>query len=407
MSMGALRVGLVCGELEPARDGVADYTLQLASALREVGCQPVVLTTHQHAKAIGEPAIGVTPRWTWRGVSQAGRAIRQLALDVTHVQFAPSVFHFSRAVGMLPAFLASASPMVVTLHEYGVWRAGGITRSLRSTAWSYVERCGWLDRESLLLPPQSRYIIVTNPQHRTIVSQRWPALNDHVVEIPIGSNVTRAPIARDEARSAIRERLSSVKDAPLIVFFGFLHPVKRLTGLIEAAAGLRAEHPDLHVVIMGGGESHSVTSNAAARLREHLMRAATSLGVADRVLVTGYLPAAEVSRMLLAADAAVFPFDDGVTLKSSSLLAALEHEVPTIATLPAQHDASATDAVLWIPPHDTPAIERALRRVLSDATLAMQMRQAGLALIARRRWSQIAAQHMSAYQRVLAQAKKR
>lgn len=406
MNTAALRVGLVCGELEPARDGVADYTLQLASALREVGCQPFILTTHRHAKAIGEPAIGVTARWTWRGASQAGRAIRRLALDVTHVQFAPSVYDFSRAVGILPMFLASASPLVVTLHEYGVWRATGVGGALRSRAWSFVERRGWLDRESLLLPPQCRCIIVTNPHHQAIVRQRWPTLNDRVVEIPIGSNVTRAPIARDHARRAIRERLGAGPAAPVIVFFGFLHPVKRLTGLIEAAASLRAEYPDAHVVIMGGGESHSVTHAEAAHLRERLLGAAARLGIADRVRMTGYLPAEEVSRMLLAADAAVFPFDDGVTLKSSSLLAALEHELPTIATWPDQHDASATDAVLWIPPHDTPAIERALRRVLGDSALAMRLRQAGLALIARRRWSQIAAQHMSAYQRVLAQAKR-
>src|SRR5258708_20449697 len=71
------------------------------------------------------------------------------------------------------------------------------------------------------------------------------------------------------------------------------------------------------------------------------------------VVITGYLPEARISRLLQAADVAVFPFNSGVTMKSSSLLAALSHDVPTIATWPNRQDAHADDAVLWLPPRDT------------------------------------------------------
>ncbi len=54
----------------------------------------------------------------------AAARLRRLHLDVIHVQFAPSVFGFSRAVGLLPLLLPRGVPLIVTLHEYGVegWR---------------------------------------------------------------------------------------------------------------------------------------------------------------------------------------------------------------------------------------------------------------------------------------------
>src|SRR5258708_37252793 len=100
--MRMLRVGLVCGELDPTRDGVADYTRQLAQSLRAIGVDALSLTTYQLAKAAGDPAVGVTDNWSWRGIRRAAQAIQRLDVDVVHVQLAPSAFQFSRAVGEMP-----------------------------------------------------------------------------------------------------------------------------------------------------------------------------------------------------------------------------------------------------------------------------------------------------------------
>src|SRR5258708_38303567 len=93
------RVGVVCGELDPVRDGVADYTRQLAGSLHAIGVDALTLTTYRLAEAAGEPAVGVTDSWAWRGSQQAARAIQRLGLDVVQVQLAPAPFQFSRAVG--------------------------------------------------------------------------------------------------------------------------------------------------------------------------------------------------------------------------------------------------------------------------------------------------------------------
>ena len=375
--MRTLRVGLVCGQLDPARDGVADYTLQLARSLREIGVDARTLTTYRLAEAVGEPAIGVTHSWAWWGIPQAARTIQSLNMDVVHVQLAPSAFQFSRAVGAMPPLLAGGPPVVVTVHEYATWRAKGFLGAARSAAWSVAERRGWLDRDALLLVPCSYRLLVTNSYHAAIVAARWPARRDRVLEIPIGPNIRREPVGRDAARRAVRDELGTGPTAALVVFFGFLHPVKGLPGLIEAASYLRAAYPDLRLVLAGGCESHSVAGAEAARLRSALESTARRHGVLSNVVITGYLPEARISRLLQAADVAVFPFDSGVTLKSGSLLAALSHDVPTIATYTNRQDAPEDDAVLWIPPRDPSALVAGIGRVLTDAVLAERMRRAG------------------------------
>ena len=168
-----LRVGLLCGDLEPALDGVADYSRRLAIALSTAGLDPVLLTTYLLAQAAD--AVGITAGWDLSGMRAAARAIRTMSLDILHVQFAPSVFGFSRAVGLLPLLVPERLPIVVTLHEYGTWSSrtplGGVTGRL----WSAAERLSLLDRETLLLTPRRARVVVTNAQHLAVAIARFPA----------------------------------------------------------------------------------------------------------------------------------------------------------------------------------------------------------------------------------------
>ena len=399
--MRVVRVGLVCGELDPARDGVADYTWRLAWSLRAIGVDAVALTTYQHAEALGDPAVGVTDTWAWRGIQRAARSIQRLDLDVVHVQLAPSAFSFSRAVGAIPRLLVGGPPLVVTLHEYETWTAKGFLGAVRAAAWTIVERRGWLDRDALWLTPSGCRLLVTNAQHAAAVISRWPARRDRVIEIPIGPNIRREQVDRDAIRRTVREELGTAPNAALVMFFGFLHPVKGLPRLIEAASYLRSAYPDLRLVLAGGCESHSVSGTEAVQLRTALESAARRHGMAANLVITGYLSEPHISHLLQAADVAIFPFDSGVTLKSSSLLAALDHEVPTIATYTNGQDARADNAVLWIPPRDTEALAHAIARVLTEVSLQERLREAGRTLIAHHEWPCIAAQHVQIYEGVL------
>src|SRR5215207_4685431 len=228
------RVGLVCGYLDPTRDGVADYTRRLAVHLHSAGLEPLVLTTHELARAAGQGAIGVTDRWGLRGIAAAAREVRRLELDLVHVQFAPSVFGFSRAAGLLPAFLPQRIPLIVTLHEYGVWSGPGPGRRVRSALWSTAERRGWADRETLLLTPGARCLLVPSPEHLDVLTARFGRLTPSTLEVPIGLNVQIVAGDPALARAEVRRELGASPDASIVVFFGFLHPAKALDQLIAA-----------------------------------------------------------------------------------------------------------------------------------------------------------------------------
>jgi glycosyltransferase involved in cell wall biosynthesis len=396
------RVGLVCGYLDRRRDGVAGYSLRLAANLKAPDLQPILLTTHSWAAASGDRAVGVTARWNTLGVLGAARAIRRLNLDLVHVQFAPSVFGFSRAVGLLPLLLPG-SRLIVTLHEYGVWPASGPGRVVRDRLWSAVEHLGWMDRETLALVPDADGLLIPSPEHLSVLAERFGNRHPPALHVPIGLNIQIAPALDAEARAAVRADFGAPASAPLIAFFGFLHPVKALDRLITAVAQIRQTWPDVHLLLLGGVESHSVNASAAGDLLQQLDLTITDTGMRDRVHITGYLPDADISRMLGAADVAAFPFNEGVTSKSGSMLTAFALGVPVIATAPPGVITAPAeiDGVLRVPPRDTAALTEALRLLLSDPALARRLKAAGQAVAAQQSWETIAAAHRQIYAKAL------
>ncbi len=401
--MSGPRIGLVCGQFDPAYDGVADYTCQLARHLRSTPFEPLICTAHAYAQSADDAVIGVTDRWSVGGVVRAAQAMAKLRLDLVHVQFAPSAFGFRRAVGLLPRFAPTGTPVLATLHEYGVWAANGVAGRLRSTAWSAVEHRGFAERETLLLSLWAARLMVTAPEHKRVLNTRLPGHALAAVHVPIGANIAVARLDREHARAAVGRRLALAADDLLAVFFGFLHPEKGLERLIEAVAQVRRVHPRLRLVLAGGIESHSVRGGTAVALRRELEDVARRHGVEEDVIFTGYLPEQEISHLLLAADTAVYPFNAGVTAKSGSLLAALAHGVPTVATSPPGVVTRPTEieGVLRVPPRDTIALTQAMRLVLSDGALADRLARNGRACAEGRTWPDIAATHARIYAEVL------
>jgi glycosyltransferase involved in cell wall biosynthesis len=399
-------VGLVCGHFDPARDGVADYTRHLAQHLRSAGCETLICTANRYARTPGAEIVGVTDRWNVLGALRAAHALGGLSLDVVHVQFAPSAFGFSRTVGLLPLLVPAGTPVLATLHEYGVRVVDGVGGRLRSALWSAMERKGWADRETLVLTVKADRLLVTAPEHADVVNARFAHRGLEVTHVPIAPNIPLARVDGEDIPSAVRASLGLPPDALLAVFFGFLHPVKGLERLIEAVAAVRRVLPALRLVLAGGGESHSVPEGAAAALRRGLEDAARRHGVEREVIFTGYLREDDVSRLLRAADTAVFPFDAGVTAKSGSLLAALAHGVPTIATSPpgVLDRITEVDGVLRVPPRNTAVLAEALFLVLTDRALATRLAAAGRSCAARWTWSDIAALHAQMYDEVLREA---
>ncbi|WP_231134696.1 glycosyltransferase [Motilibacter deserti] len=393
-----MRVALVCGSFSPDRDGVADYVARLASGLAAVpGVEPVVVSA---ATATAE-CVRVCDRWDLQGVRAAARAIAGLAPDVVHVQFAPSAYGWSPAVGLLPLLLRrhTSAPVVTTLHEYGWW---SWPRRVPATVWRALERTRAWDRETFALAPRSAALVTTNAGHAATVRSR---LGREAQVVPLGPNVEDAGDERDAARAEAAARYGLPAGARLLVFFGFVHPVKGVRYLIDALAQLRAEpaYADLHVVVAGGFTSLALPEDEARAFRAELEEHSAQRGTTDAVSFLGHTPAREVSRLLRAADLAVLPLTHGVTAKSGALLAALDHGAPVVMTLPerpADRSPELVDGVNVVTVaarRDGEALAVALRRALDDDALRSRVAAGGRALAEGRTWPVLAARHAELY----------
>ncbi|WP_016698368.1 glycosyltransferase family 4 protein [Actinoalloteichus spitiensis] len=389
MAANQPKVAVVCGATAADRDGVADYVRHLLPALSDMGLTADLAPVSLH------PGQGATRRW---GELRALR--RQLvrwAPDVVHLQFAPSAYGFSRLSGLLPLALPSGVPLVTTLHEYGSWDPpGGLPRGV----WRLAEARGWWCRETGRVVPTSRALLTTNPGHAGVVTRRWGVV-PHVV--PLAANVAGGGADGDPG-PRVRAELGLRADAPLLVFFGFVHPVKGLRYLIDALPPLRAAHPGLHLCVAGGFVSCALPEPEARAFHDELRGLTHRRGVADAVTFTGYQPEDRVSDLLRAADAAVFPFTGGTTTKSGAVLAAMSHGTPTVVTGADPPDPELVDGqttVVASATRSAEALREAVHRVLADPALRRRVAERARQLVGRRTWPAIAAEHDRVYRAVL------
>jgi glycosyltransferase involved in cell wall biosynthesis len=403
-----VRVALVCGRFRPDRDGVADYVASLAEALPDAGVEAVVAAAGPRRELEAQGAVSLATRWDVAGAAAAARALRRLEVDLVHVQFAPSAYGYSPSVGLLPVGLGTV-PLVTTLHEYGWW---SWPSRVPPPAWDLLEQRAPWDRETLTLAPSSARLVVTNPVHAEVVRAR---LRREPEVIPIGPNVEASLSGvlpgdeREEVRAAVRQDLGLPDNAPLLVFFGFVHPVKGLRHLLDALPTLLQRHPGTHLVIAGGVESLALVGEEAAAFETELREQVTRLGLGRAVTMTGWLPSSRVSRLLAAGDVGVFPYTHGVTGKAGAVLAAQAHRLPVVVTRADPPDPLFVDGetALVVEPRDSATLLEAVDRLLSDPGLAGRVAAAGRELAAERSWDQVAAAHARLYAEVLAESRER
>jgi glycosyltransferase involved in cell wall biosynthesis len=129
----------------------------------------------------------------------------------------------------------------------------------------------------------------------------------------VGSNIPDQRHARDTSRA----ELCVEPEAIVLCGFGQRHHSRRPAHIVEAA-NHAASHMNVpvHVLNLGG--------NAPAM---------AGLDPAVRLHAPGWLDPTSVARMLAAADIYLAPFEGGVSTRRGSMMAALQHAVPVVATM--------------------------------------------------------------------------
>jgi glycosyltransferase involved in cell wall biosynthesis len=217
-------------------------------------------------------AVAVAPLALAAGIVRTRQVVRRTHASVVHA-------HWVIPGGAMGAAAARGTPLVISLHGSDVFMAEKYW-IVRSAAAAAFRRAAWV----------------------TACSEDLRARAIRLGADPVRSSVVPYGVDADQfrpdpvARASIRERLSVPRDAPLAFAYGRLVSKKGFEYLVDAAALLAREWPDLRVVIAGAGDL-----DPALRAR------ALAGGVAGRVIFTGALPQQEIPEWLASADVAVAP----------------------------------------------------------------------------------------------------
>lgn len=175
-----------------------------------------------------------------------------------------------------------------------------------------------------------------------------------------------------------------------ILFVGALQPRKNVPFLVRAFARLKQENPALaHKLVLAGPKAEATSEIESIAGEE---------GIADQVILTGYLEDWQLPLLYKLADLFVLPTRyEGFTLVT---LEAMAYGTPLIATNSSSIKEGVSDAAILV---DVDAVEQlagAMGRVLSDGLLRDDLIERGKVQAKKFTWEQCAQQTLGLYEEI-------
>jgi len=391
-----MKLGLVTGEFPPMQGGVGDYTHELARAfaardvevhvITDVRCKGTHLppsTFHLHP---------VIRRWSFPSLLRIRSLAQSLNLQLLNIQYQAAAYGLSAPIHFLPNIAGVKT--VVTFHDLRIPYLFPKAGRLREAAVTHLAR-------------SASGVIVTDPADEDELRRRGGV--KRLTQIPIGSNIAPLEDPRSEAegkpppgydRAAWREQMGVYPNEFLLGYFGFLNESKGGDTLIGALSALVSRKAKVKLALIGGQTGTSDATNAAfsAEIEKLIAR----YDLSDRILHTGFVDAPEVSAHLMACDAVVLPYRDGVSFRRGSFMAALAHGCPVITTHPATPLPELRDGVnvRLVPPESATALVLAVTELLDAPELRARLGLGARELSALFSWETIAKRTLEFYQSV-------
>jgi glycosyltransferase involved in cell wall biosynthesis len=199
-----------------------------------------------------------------------------------------------------------------------------------------------------------------------------------------GRDETLAPVAEPALRSAVRARYGLAD--PYLLYVGTLHPRKNLVRLVQAFGSLLRSLRDGPRTPMAGLQL--VLAGQRGWLYDDILAQVRKLDLSDHVVLTGYIPDADLPALLSGALAFVFPsLYEGFGLP---LLEAMACGTPVICSNASSLPEVAGDAALLVDPRDTEALADALARLVVDEGLRRELVERGFRQMQRFSWRRCA-----------------
>ncbi len=294
------RVAILSRNLPPARCGIGDHAIQLARELRRRG--HVVIAVGGVGNA-GDGRI-IVPEF-WKDVGQAA-LIRELEVfDPTDVvlQYTPLAFAGARGFqdDAIERMWKSCSQR---WNSYLVAHETYFVSARHPPSWIK----GPLEKRRLQRLVAKSHAVFSASQTLVEEMSRWSAAR--IVRLPIGSNVERVAMKKENARTA----LGFERDDMVLTLFGGGTALKWQAGHVrETAALLHRAGVRARWLLLGGAEPGVLPPGARAEIRS-------------------WLEPEMLSMHLLASDLFLVPHYGGLSAKRGTVMAAMQHALAIAGT---------------------------------------------------------------------------
>ena len=385
-----ISVLLVTGDFPPQISGVGDYSAHITKSLVKLGVSARVITTtiklSNDYRSIGSMDVRyVISRWAMSEVIKILNLIEKSdSTTVINIQYyCPFTYGRRLLINFLPLIIRVTRPkarVVVTMH--GFWEQSTLFR-LRTVPMLRL----------------SHGVIYVDRLNRDLVEKYSGFGSDRAKYIPIASNIL--PIrCTPELRKMWRQALGFSEQDNVVAFFGGIGSNKGLEYLVEAVESIR-RHKELPVFLLAIGSFHPnhLTDGYYLKIRCLIEQ----LGISNWIRIIESPGPDEVSKYLHSADLAVFPFINGVGENSGSMLAALAHGLPTIATEgPANKvNFSETFGVSLVPAMDSGRLAECIADTLSSPEKMDLMKKKAMTVSKVLNWERIASETLDFYNSLL------
>jgi glycosyltransferase involved in cell wall biosynthesis len=233
------------------------------------------------------------------------------------------------------------------------------------------------------------HVITVSPQVNACITTQGLMRADRITAIYSAPDLER--FDPEATVPAARSEFGFSPEHLVVIMVGRLAPEKGHAHLVDAAALLRPEFPNLRFLFVGAGRARA---EIEARVARH--------GLQETIVLTGFRT--DVPRLLAISDVFVLSPTAGESL-GTAILEGFLMRLPAVATDVGGVCESVRDGItgFLVPPGNAEALAGALRRLLADRQLRRRFGEAGRAMVlAEFTPSQLAEKTEAVYRKVLA-----
>jgi glycosyltransferase involved in cell wall biosynthesis len=291
---------------------------------------------------------------------------------------------YANTFALPPAWLARTPVRIASIRDDG-------------SVWTPAQRA--VDRVACRMADCT--VVNAEMIRRRLVREGWR--DEQIAVIPNGVDTRRFQVR--SAPTGLREELGLSPTAPLIGVLARLAPSKGLEVFIEAARLVADRFAEARFLIVGD-EGAPNEGAPTGGYRQTLERHAERLGLADRVIFTGFR--LDVPEVLSELAISVLPSVTGEGLPNS-VLESMAAGVAVVATNSGGTKEAIADGEtgVLVPPTDVSALAQAMARLLADSALREGYGAAGRRRIADRFSQERMAHEMQALYTRLLEARER